>query len=120
MQKRRAGAPLQLVIERAGQPLGLAIIPTLILQGDSRAIGIRPKLDDSRPGYDTVRRLGPVQAVPAAIHETGALLHDAVTMIGRMVRGRLARFGVRPGHDCTDRQCLGAKWARRGSCASSP
>lgn len=92
VQKAAPGAPLQLVIERAGQPLGLAIIPTL--QGDSRAIGIRPRLDDARPGYDTVRRLGPVQAVPAAIHETSALLHDAVTMIGRMVRGQASRESV--------------------------
>ncbi len=93
VQKTAAGAPVQLVVERAGKTLPLAITP--VAQGGTRLIGIAsPKLDDNNPGYDTVRRLGPLQAVPAAIHETGALLHDSVTMIGRMIRGQAPRESV--------------------------
>lgn len=91
VQKTAPGAPVQLVVERAGKTLAMAITP--VTQGNARIIGIGPKLDDS-PHYDTVRRLGPLQAVPAAIHETGALLNDAVTMIGRMVRGQASRESV--------------------------
>lgn len=92
VQKAAPGVPVQLVVERAGKTLGLAIIP--VAKGSARIIGIAPKIDDSRPGYDTVRRLGPLQAVPAAIHETATLLHDSVAMIGRMIRGQASRESV--------------------------
>ncbi|PNS09547.1 RIP metalloprotease RseP [Solilutibacter silvestris] len=94
VQKTAAGAPVQLTVARAGQTLAVAIVPTV--QGKSRLLGVTPKLPagDSRPKYDTVRRLGPVQAVPAAIHETSALLRDSVTMIGRMIRGQAPRESV--------------------------
>lgn len=91
VQKTAAGTPVQLVIERAGKTLDLAITP--VTQGGARILGIGAKQDD-RPHYDTVRRLGPLQAVPAAIRETGALLHDAVTSIGRMIRGQAPRETV--------------------------
>ncbi|MGG6461681.1 RIP metalloprotease RseP [Solilutibacter silvestris] len=91
VQKTEPGAPVQLVVERAGKTLDMAIAP--IVQDGARVIGIGPQQDDNPP-YDTVRRLGPLQAVPAAIHETGALLHDSVTMIGRMIRGQASRESV--------------------------
>ncbi len=91
VQKTAPGAAVQLVVERAGKTLDMAIAP--VVQGNARIIGIGPQQDDNPP-YDTVRRLGPLQAVPAAIHETGALLHDSVTMIGRMIRGQASRESV--------------------------
>ena len=92
VQKTAPGAPVQLSIERGGQPLTVSIVPTM--QGNTRLLGIRNQPSQIRPAYDTVRRLGPLQAVPAAIHETSSLLRDSVTMIGRMVRGQAPRESV--------------------------
>lgn len=92
VQTTAPGAPVQLAIERGGQRLSIAIVPTV--HGNARLLGIRNQPSATRPAYDTVRRLGPLQAVPAAIHETSSLLRDSVTMIGRMVRGQAPRESV--------------------------
>ncbi len=89
VQAAPAGAAVQLSVERAGKTLAVTVVPSV--KGNARLLGIANAAD---PGYDTVRRLGPLQAIPAAIHETSALLHDSVVMIGRMVRGQASRETV--------------------------
>lgn len=88
VQKTPAGSPAQVVARRGDQTLSFAITPTTDDTG-RRILGFQ-----SRIPYDTVRRLGPLQAVPAAIHETAALLHDSVASIGRMIRGQGSRASV--------------------------
>ncbi|MBS0214646.1 MAG: RIP metalloprotease RseP [Proteobacteria bacterium] len=87
VQKTPAGGAVQVVAKRGDQTLSFSLVPGT--DAGRRILGFQ-----SGPGYDTVRRLGPLQAIPAAIHETGALLHDAVTSIGRMIRGQASRETV--------------------------
>lgn len=50
------------------------------------ALGVTPQVPDD-PGYDTVRRYGPLAALPAALRETGRMTRESIGMLTRMVAG---------------------------------
>ena len=49
-------------------------------------MGVTPQIPDD-PGYDTVRRYGPLEALPAALRETGRMTRESIGMLTRMVAG---------------------------------
>ena len=80
-----AGAPVALAVDRHGTRLQIRATPR---QADGRwLLGVGPAEAPEAP-YDTVYRLGPIAAVPAAFRETGTLLRDSVGMLARLVQGR--------------------------------
>ncbi|QYR52492.1 RIP metalloprotease RseP [Lysobacter soyae] len=63
------------------------------LSGSERLIGIGPAAT-TEPGFDTVYRLGPLAAIPAALRETATLARDTASMVVRLFSAPSAREGV--------------------------
>lgn len=83
------GGPGMVEVERDGERLALELVPVpRALADGSRhwVLGVanaRP----TRPAYDAVLRLNPLQAVPAAMRETWQLGRDSLGMLWRMLNG---------------------------------
>lgn len=83
------GEPGMVEVERDGERLALELQPVRHETEDGTsywAMGFRPAAAAAAP-HDALLRFGPVQAVPAAIRETGRLASDTLGMIRRMVAG---------------------------------
>jgi regulator of sigma E protease len=86
---KRDGAAM-VEVERGGERLALPLRPQLRKGSDGGtywALGIRPAPAQA-PAYDASLRYGPVQALPAAVRETGKLFSESIAMIGRLFSGR--------------------------------
>ncbi|WP_374011949.1 RIP metalloprotease RseP [Pseudoxanthomonas koreensis] len=83
------GGPGMVEVERDGERLALELQPrpsTDPRRTGSWELGIAmaaPQL----PEYDAVQRFGPLDAVPAALRETGRLTSDSLGMMRRMLTG---------------------------------
>lgn len=85
---RRGGAGMIDVL-RGGERLALEVTPRQGVDGAGRPVwqlGIG-FAQAQGPAYDTVLRHGPLDAVPAAIRETGRMAADSLGMMRRIVTG---------------------------------
>ena len=83
-----SGKPLALNVQRKGRTLALPVVPQLMALPDGShnyVIGISPEATEAH--YDTVLRLGPVAAIPAAFAQTWDLTSRTVAMLGQMLVG---------------------------------
>jgi len=87
-----AGAPVTLSLDRHGNRIDVHATPRQT-GGGRWLLGVGPAAAPSAR-YDTVYRLGPLVAVPAAFRETGTLLKDSMGMLARMVQGRASSDAV--------------------------
>ena len=90
----RAAAPdhtFEIAFVRDGQAHTARLRATI--SGETRVLGIAPAAQ-AASGFDTVYKLGPVAAVPAALRETAVLARDTLSMIGRLFSAPSAREGV--------------------------
>ena len=86
----------KLQVERDGKLLALAITPAWYRDSASGreywSLGIAPP---SQPvAYDSMQRLGPLAAIPAAFRETGKMASDSLGMIRRMFTGHASVKGI--------------------------
>ncbi|CAN5661362.1 RIP metalloprotease RseP [soil metagenome] len=84
------GEPGMIEVEREGERLALELAPARRSPDGGEAhwaLGIAPASTDL-PAYDATLRHGPLDALPAALRETGKLASDSFAMIRRMVTGR--------------------------------
>lgn len=84
-----ADRPLRVEVERGGQRLALDIQPRLEARdgGEPRWIlGVGAR--ETTVAYDSLRRFGPLQAIPVAAAEMKRMTSDLVGLLGRMLTGR--------------------------------
>ncbi|KAF1718277.1 RIP metalloprotease RseP [Pseudoxanthomonas yeongjuensis] len=91
----RGGAG-KLQVERDGKLLTLEVAPARYRDPASGrqywSLGIAPP---SQPAaYDSMQRLGPLAAIPAAFRETGKMTSDSLGMIRRMFTGHASVKGI--------------------------
>ncbi len=85
--------PLELRLERAGEPISLTVIPEEVVRDNQlgqrvaqSTIGIQMMTTASPEPL----RYGPGQAVVAGVQETGIAIERTVTMLGRIVTGNMS------------------------------
>ncbi|MDQ3494965.1 MAG: RIP metalloprotease RseP [Pseudomonadota bacterium] len=84
------GEPGMVEVERDGERLALELAPARRSPDGGKAywaLGIAPASTEL-PAYDATLRHGPLDALPAALRETGKLASDSFAMIRRMLTGR--------------------------------
>ena len=82
------GRPLQVSIERSGEPLDLTVTPTV--QGDTDRFGTQRqvwRIGVSRPGVE-YRRSSPFLALFEATAETGRMITGTLHALGEMIVGK--------------------------------
>lgn len=84
----REGQPIEVRVERDGQPVDLAIAPRLVVEesGSRWTFGFRPQPGQAR--HDAMLRHGPLGSVGAAFDETWRMTRETLGMLWRMVTGR--------------------------------
>ncbi len=90
------GGTGKLQVERGGKLLTLEVTPARYRDPASGrqywSLGIAPP---SQPAaYDSMQRLGPLAAIPAAFRETGKMASDSLGMIRRMFTGHASVKGI--------------------------
>ncbi len=83
------GRTLTVAVERTGRMLRFDTHPRLTTGADGRPawlLGVAPAPYEAR--YDTVRRAGPLAAIPQAFAETWRLTAQTVDMLARMLSGQ--------------------------------
>lgn len=91
----RAGARLQVIVERAGESRTLMIVPQRVEGKLVLGISIEPKVVDQiapeerevAEGMRLIAQQGPLAAIPAAFGEMGRLTSATLGLLGRMVTG---------------------------------
>lgn len=80
------GETLSIRVLRNGQSRDIAVDPRLVEVGGSRVwqLGIL----GAPPSQEALLRFGPLQAVPAALKQTGQMTSDIFGMLGRMITGK--------------------------------
>ena len=79
---------LSVTVQRGAQRLSFVTHPRLQTEPDGQRawlLGVSPAPYEAR--YDTVRRAGPLAAIPQAVAETWRLTSQTVSMLGRMLVG---------------------------------
>jgi regulator of sigma E protease len=92
----RAGSPLAVGIERDGESLEVDILPAEQKDGwfSSRLIlgvsndGLSNAQEAALRRAAVLYRLGPLEALPAAVHETWRLAGSTLALLGRMITGK--------------------------------
>jgi regulator of sigma E protease len=81
-----AGESLSIRVIRNGQTLEISVDPRLVDVNGARVwqLGIL----GAPLGQDALLRYGPLQAVPAALKQTGQMTSDILGMLGRMITGK--------------------------------
>ena len=86
------GGPGMVEVERDGERLAFELTPTRLTGGNGKAIwaiGIT-NAERRRPATDAVLRIGPLDAIPAAVRETGFQIRQLVDMVGRAFAGKVS------------------------------
>ena len=86
------GQLLKVTVERDGESLVLELIPASLEQEDGSAVGRIGAINQEQPGlfdrYRVVYRLGPLEAVPMALHQTWEFSALTLKVIGRILTGQ--------------------------------
>ena len=86
------GGPGMVEIERDGERLALELTPVRLVVGPGSsawALGVAPA-ERRMPATDAVLRVGPLDAIPAAVRETGFQMRQLVEMVGRAFAGKVS------------------------------
>ncbi len=89
--RARPDTPIVATVERNGQPLQLTMTPEAVLEGDERIgrVGVVVDLpEDLNERYQVVVRLGPIEAVGAALEKTADMSILMIRVVGRMLTGQ--------------------------------
>ncbi len=80
-------APIELLVERGGREIVIAVTPTPAGRAEMQfQLGVNPDASELE-GMFSLRKLGPLAAVPAALKRTVSETAYTLTMLGRIVTG---------------------------------
>jgi regulator of sigma E protease len=82
------GRPVRLAVERGGQRLEITLTPRIITETDRFGNSFRRGMIGVTSGPVAMRRLGPAQAVGAAVAETGAIIRMMGDTLWQVLSGR--------------------------------
>lgn len=88
----KRGGTAMIEVDRAGERLAFELAPRWTRHPDAGkghywALGLAPPDQRKMPAYDARLHFGPLDALPAALRETGKLTSDSLGMIRRMLTG---------------------------------
>jgi len=92
----KQGGPGMIEVLRGGERLALELTPRQGTDGQGRpawqlGIGFA---ESQAPAYDTLLKYGPLDAIPAAVTETGRMAGDSLAMMRRLVTGNASLQNV--------------------------